>query len=188
MLVGPDDPEAMLRHTAGVPPARHPVRGRPVAAAGLAPTAPAIRRLVDGATYLFSNEYEAALIEQKTGWSEEEMLARVGYPGDHPRRGRCGDHVAGSTRSGSRSSPPSAVADPTGVGDAFRAGYLAGTAWGMGPQRCAQVGALVATEVLETVGTQEYELRHDAVLARFAAAYGDEAAAELAPHLGSLTD
>ena len=37
-------------------------------------TAPEIRRLVDGAEYLFTNEYEAALIEAKTGWSHEEVL------------------------------------------------------------------------------------------------------------------
>ena len=39
--------------------------------------APSIRLLVDGAAYLFSNEYEAALLEKKTGWSADEVLARV---------------------------------------------------------------------------------------------------------------
>ena len=49
-------------------------------------------------------------------------------------------------------------ADPTGVGDAFRAGFLTGLAWGLDHRRCAEVGSMLATYVIETVGTQEYEL------------------------------
>jgi adenosine kinase len=82
--------------------------------------------------------------------------------------------------------PARAVADPTGVGDAFRAGFLAGLAWGLGYERCAQVGALLATHVLEIVGTQEYRLERDPALRRFADAYGDEAAAELETHLAGV--
>ena len=48
--------------------------------------------------------------------------------------------------------------DPTGVGDGFRAGFFAALSWGLGLERSAQVGALLATLVLETVGTQEYEV------------------------------
>ena len=79
--------------------------------------------------------------------------------------------------------PERAKADPTGVGDAFRAGFLGGLSWGLGLQRCAEVGSLLATLALETVGTQEYQVDADA-LARFRQAFGDDAAAELgrAPH------
>jgi adenosine kinase len=187
VLVSPNDPEAMVRHTQecrqrGIPFAADPSQQLAWS------DGPMIRRLVEGATYLFSNDYEAALISQKTGWSDDEVLARVGTR--VTTHGKDGVVITSRDAAPIRVPvvPTDAVADPTGVGDAFRAGYLAGTAWGMGPQRCAQVGALLATEVLETVGTQEYELRHDAVLSRFAAAYGDDAAAELAPQLGSLTD
>ena len=76
-----------------------------------------------------------------------------------------------------------ARADPTGVGDAFRAGFLAGLAWGVSHERCAQVGSLLATYVIETVGTQEYELAQQHFLARIAHTYGDDAAADIAPHL-----
>jgi adenosine kinase len=75
--------------------------------------------------------------------------------------------------------------DPTGVGDAFRAGFIAGLSWGLVPERCAQVGSLLSSYVIAVVGTQEY--RFSGTFAeRFARAYGDVAAAELAPHLSGL--
>ena len=74
-------------------------------------------------------------------------------------------------------------ADPTGVGDAFRAGFLTGLAWGLGHRRCAELGSMLATYVIETVGTQEYELGRGRFLQRFTEAYGAEAAAEVEPHL-----
>jgi adenosine kinase len=77
VVIGPNDPEAMLRHTEecrqrGYPFLADP--GQQLAFAG----GDLIRQLVDGATYLFTNEYEASLTEQKTGWSSEELLERVG--------------------------------------------------------------------------------------------------------------
>jgi adenosine kinase len=74
-------------------------------------------------------------------------------------------------------------ADPTGVGDAFRAGFLTGLAWGLGQERSAQVGSMLATYVVETVGTQEYELGRGRFLERFAHAYGTQACTEIEPHL-----
>ncbi len=74
-------------------------------------------------------------------------------------------------------------ADPTGVGDGFRAGFLAARGWGLSWERAAQVGGLLATLVLETVGTQEYEVKRPEFVRRLAESYGDDAAAEIAPHL-----
>jgi adenosine kinase len=73
--------------------------------------------------------------------------------------------------------------DPTGVGDGFRAGFFAARAWGLDLRRCAEVGALLATMVLETVGTQEYQIRPEEFLKRLAESYGDASAAEVAAHL-----
>jgi adenosine kinase len=56
-------------------------------------------------------------------------------------------------------------------------------AWGLSNQRAAQLGALLATYVLETVGTQEYELGRADVLRRLGDAYGPDAVADVAPHL-----
>ena len=68
---------------------------------------------------------------------------------------------------------------------AFRAGFLCATGWGLSPERSAQVGALVATHVVETVGTQEYAFTPSGFLGRFDEVYGEVAAAEVAPHLGA---
>jgi adenosine kinase len=74
-------------------------------------------------------------------------------------------------------------ADPTGTGDAFRAGFLAGVAWGLSLERSAQLGNLVAVHALETTGTQEYVLAAGELLERCAVSYGQEAADELGKHL-----
>jgi adenosine kinase len=74
-------------------------------------------------------------------------------------------------------------ADPTGVGDGFRAGFLAAREWGLSWQRAAEVGSLLATLVLETIGTQEYEVKKPAFAERLAESYGDDCAAEVLPYL-----
>jgi adenosine kinase len=76
-----------------------------------------------------------------------------------------------------------AKVDPTGVGDSFRSGFVAGLAWGLSHERCAQLGSMIATYVIETTGTQEYRFTTDEFVARFQEAYGPEAAAEIAAHL-----
>ena len=75
-------------------------------------------------------------------------------------------------------------ADPTGVGDAFRAGFLSGLSWGLELERCAQVGALLATYVIESIGTQEYKPAQAHFLSRLTEAYGEAAAADVAAHIG----
>ena len=73
--------------------------------------------------------------------------------------------------------------EPTGVGDAFRAGFLTGVAEGLPLRESAELGSMLATYVIETVGTQEYRLSERAFLDRVADSYGDDAAAEIAPHV-----
>jgi adenosine kinase len=75
--------------------------------------------------------------------------------------------------------------DPTGVGDSFRSGFVAGLAWGLSHERCAQSGSMIATYVIETMGTQEYRFTNEEFVARFADAYGKAAADEIAAHLAA---
>jgi adenosine kinase len=141
-----------------------------------------IKRLIDGATYLFSNDYEDGLITQKTGWSHEEIVARVGVR--VITRGAKGStiEIAGEPRLEIGVAREVARVDPTGVGDAYRAGFIAGLAWDVSLERCAQLGSLLATYAIEVVGTQEY--RFDGTfLKRFMEAYGREAAAEIGSHV-----
>jgi adenosine kinase len=78
--------------------------------------------------------------------------------------------------------------EPTGVGDAFRAGFLASIEVGLDLERAAQVGCAIAASVVETTGTQEYTLDRDAFLARIAASYGAPTAADVSPHFRFLQD
>lgn len=185
VLISPNDPEAMTRHTEecrarGIPFAADPSQQLAWAEGDR------IRHFVDGAAYLFSNDYEAALIAQKTGWSDEEILDRVGV--------RITTHGADGvviTRRGEDPIevpvvPAKELLDPTGVGDAFRAGFLAATAWGLDLRRRAEVGCMLATLVIETVGPQEYDLSRGRFLERFSEAYGPDAADEVAGHLKTL--
>lgn len=182
VLVGPNDPDAMLRHTdearqRGIPFAADPSQQL------ARMTAEQIRSLVRGAAFLFSNDYEKGLIEQKTGWSDEEILSQVGV-----RITTLGPKGARIDRAGEPSvhiapAPEREKADPTGVGDAFRAGFLAGLGWGLSLERCGQLGNLTAAHVIERVGGQEYELSSGPYLERFRDAYGEEAAAEVAAHV-----
>jgi len=142
-----------------------------------------VRTLVDGAEYLFGNEYEEALIERKSGWGSAEMLARVGV-----RITTLGSAGAKIERRGEPTISVPAVpdakpVDPTGSGDAFRSGFLAAVAWGLPLERAAQLGNLLAVHALEATGPQEYNLKPGPLAERFAAAYGDAAAAEVAAHL-----
>ncbi|QKG26448.1 carbohydrate kinase family protein [Actinomadura verrucosospora] len=182
VLISANDPEAMLRHTdecrsRGIPFAADP--SQQLARMDGAD----VRRLLDGAAYLFSNEYEKALFEEKTGWSGEEVLSRVGIRVTTlgakgaviDRQGEEGLHVP--------CVPVEKVVDPTGVGDAFRSGFLSATAWGLPLERAAQVGSTVAAYALEAAGPQEYTLSRRAFLDRLSAAYGSAAAADVEPHL-----
>jgi adenosine kinase len=140
----------------------------------------AIKQLVEGAAYLFSNEYESSLIEHKTGWTSDDVLARVGVRVTTLGKKGARIEVAGQPAIEVSTPLEEVKADPTGVGDAFRAGFLSGLTWGLSHERCAQIGSLLATYVIETVGTQEYDLAQQHFLARFTATYGEAAAAEVA--------
>lgn len=185
VVISPNDPEAMLRHTDECRQRAIPFAADPSQQLAWSDGS-AIRQFVDGAAFLFTNDYEAALITQKTGWSAEDVLARVGVR--VTTHGK--DGVVVERRGDGAVKVPAAlteaVADPTGVGDGFRAGFLAALSWGLGDERCAQVGCLLATLVLETVGTQEYGLGRSAFLARLGQVYGDDAAADVEPHLRTL--
>lgn len=181
-VISPDDPEAMLRHTEvalelGIPVAADPSQQM------ARMSGEEIKKLIDGATYLFMNEYELALAIQKTGWSDHEILQRVKYRivtlGSEGARVESIDGTfikVGCAKE-------RAKVDPTGVGDSFRSGFVAGLAWGLSLERCAQLGSMIATYVIETKGTQEYRFTADEFSNRFSEAYGADAAKEIRAHL-----
>ncbi|TCP50803.1 adenosine kinase [Tamaricihabitans halophyticus] len=182
VLVAPNDPEAMVRHTEECRQ-----RGYPFAADPSQQLArmqgDEIKKLVDGAAYLFTNEYETALLRKSTGWTHEDILSRVGtWVMTH---GAEGVRIEGRDQETVNISavPVKSEAEPTGVGDAFRAGFLWGLSCRLSHERAAQVGCTLATIVLETVGTQEYTLDRAGFSDRVARTYGEAAAAEIEPKL-----
>ncbi len=185
VLIGADDPDGMLRHTEECRQRGYPFIADPSQQLAFG-EGDLIRRLVDGAAILFSNEYESHLIQQKTGWSADDILARVGV--QVTTLGAAGVRV---TRAGEEDIVlPAATGvtavEPTGVGDAFRAGFLAATAWGLDLSASARVGCVLAAYVVETVGTQEYSFTAEQFLGRLEESYGAEAAAVVRPHLSDL--
>jgi adenosine kinase len=182
MVISPDDPEAMLRHSEvcrqqGIAFAADPSQQM------ARMSGEEIKLLIDGASYLFLNEYELALAMQKTGWTDREILERVKYR--VVTLGSMGAKVESAAGEFVQVGCPKEKAkiDPTGVGDSFRSGFIAGLAWGLSHERCAQLGALIATYVIETLGTQEYRFTPAEFVARFAESYGQSAADEIAVHL-----
>jgi adenosine kinase len=181
VLIGASEPAAMISHTAecaelGIPFAADPSQQLPRL------DGEGVRALVTGAAYLFCNEYEEALIERKSGWSAPEVLEQVqvrvttlGPAGVRVERAGEEALLVGPVQE-------SRKADPTGTGDAFRAGFLSAIGWGLSLERAAQLGNLLAVSALETVGPQEYEIKPSLVTERLAATYGQQAAADVAAH------
>jgi adenosine kinase len=178
VLIGPDDPEAMIRHTDECRQRSYQFAADPSQQLARM-EGDQIRLLIDGAKYLFTNEYEAALIEQKTGWSATEILQRVEYR--ITTLGAKGAKVEAADGSTIEVGCPKErkLADPTGVGDGFRAGFLAGVAKGLNHERSAQIGATLATLVIENVGPQEYRFEENDFISRILTTYGELAAQEI---------
>jgi adenosine kinase len=182
VIVGANDPDAMFAHTdecraLGLAFAADPSQQL----ARL--SGEEIRRLVDGATYLFSNDYEWDLMQSKTGWTDADVLAQVGLR--ITTLGAKGVDIVGADGTNVHVGvvPETAQVDPTGVGDAFRAGFLTGRGAGLDLERSAQLGSLVAVLVLETTGTQNWSWDPAVARTRLAEAYGAEAADEIAAAL-----
>ena len=183
VLIGAGDPGAMVVHTTECRETGLKFAADPSQQLARILDDEQVRALVDGADYLFGNEYEEALIERKSGWSSAEILARVGV-----RVITLGSAGARIDQQGQPSVtipavPDAKPVDPTGSGDAFRSGFLAAVAWGLPLERAAQLGNLMAVHALECTGPQEYNLKPGPLADRFAAAYGDAAAAEVASYL-----
>ncbi|CAM3117636.1 carbohydrate kinase family protein [Skermania piniformis] len=177
VLIGSNDPEAMLRHTAECRAAGIRFAADPSQQLALL-DGERIVRLIEGAAYLFTNEYEWGLLRSKTGLSESEIDDQVALRVTTLGAGGV-QIVTPDEQLEVRVVPERSKVDPTGVGDAFRAGFLTAHIGGASLERAAQLGSLVAVLVLETSGPQGWTLDRDDALARLTDAYGADAAADL---------
>jgi adenosine kinase len=184
VIIGANDPEAMFLHTEecrklGLAFAADPSQQL----ARL--SGDEIRKLIGGATYLFTNDYEWDLLLQKSGLSEAEVMGQIGLR--VTTLGPKGVDLVSSDGTFIHVGvvPEKHQADPTGIGDAFRAGFLTGRSAGLSLERSAQLASLVAVLVFEAPGPQEWTWNRDDAVARLADAYGTEAGDEIAEALGA---
>jgi adenosine kinase len=108
-----------------------------------------------GAEVVICNDYEFELIQKKTGLSEADILTRANRL--VVTRGEHGSSVISSTgRLDVPAVTPHRIADPTGVGDAYRGGFMAGMAHGADDRVSAQMGSVAAAYALEHLGGQSH--------------------------------
>lgn len=130
-----------------------------------------------GATLVICNDYEFELIRQKTGMDESAVFGHAGAL--VITRGERGCSVyEGSARTDVPAVPPHRIVDPTGVGDAFRGGFMKGMADGADYVQCAQLGSVAATYALEHLGGQGHAYTLEEFRARHAEHFGRTAARE----------
>jgi adenosine kinase len=122
---------------------------------------------------VFVNDYELALIKNKTGWSETDikektktLVVTLGKEGSRILTKDGEEHV--------RAVPVENAVDPTGAGDAYRAGFMKGAMRGLPAPACAKLGSVIAAYAVEHHGTQTYRFTLAEVCARYKDAYGEE--------------
>ena len=179
VIIGANDPAAMFRHTEEC---------RELGLAFAADPSQQLARLsgeqnrglIGGAAILFTNDYEWDLLLSKSGLTEADVMGQIGLR--VTTLGAKGVNVVDpdGTTIHVGVVPETSQVDPTGVGDAFRAGFLTGRSAGLSLERSAQLGSLVAVLVLESTGTQEWEWDRSIAAARLSSAFGDDAGAEIA--------
>ena len=132
-----------------------------------------LARDMEGAYFLFCNDYEFGLISKKTGWSLDQML-------DHVEmlvitRGKDGaDLYAGNSSVHIPTVPEDQIVDPTGVGDAFRGGFLTGFSRGFDWKLCGEIGSLAAVYCLEQKGPQTHSYTRQEFVERFRKHFKDQ--------------
>ncbi len=170
-IVAPNGKQAMLRHAgefrdAGVPFVFDPGQGLPMFDGS------ELRDLVAAASAVAVNDYESQVLAQRTGWNESEIAARV--RAFIVTRGGEGSQVWVEGRSTDIAACPIERAiDPTGCGDAYRAGLLYGVACGWDWIRAARLGSVMGAVKIESQGAQNHLVERDAIAERFAGAYGE---------------
>lgn len=127
--------------------------------------------LLEGASVYIVNDYEWSLTLQKTGLSEGEVAARVETV--VVTRGEQGSSIrSDAQRLEIPVVAPERVVDPTGCGDAYRAGFLLGRVRGLPLETCGRLGSVMGSLAVETEGTQSPLVHLDAVRARFEREFG----------------
>lgn len=170
-IVGPDGRDAMIQHSeqfaaAGIPFFFDPGQGLPMF------DGDDLLKFLSEANYAVVNDYESQMMLEKTGLTLEQLAEKVETL--IVTRGANGSeiyHQGAQTQI--PSAPISAAVDPTGCGDAYRAGLLYGLAQGLDWPNCAKIGALCGAIKVEHSGTQGHSFTPAEFAARYHDAFGE---------------
>ncbi|MDX1600895.1 MAG: carbohydrate kinase family protein [Anaerolineales bacterium] len=132
-----------------------------------------LREGIEGAMAVFVNDYEFELAQDKTGMGVDEMLTHCDFVVITKAEEGAEVHTA-SGRIDIDAAPPDRIKDPTGVGDAFRAGFLKGYLDDFSLERCGQMGAVAATFCLEHEGPQGHSFDRRSYVSRFREHFDDQ--------------
>ena len=169
-IVAPDGRDGMIQHAeqfaaAGIPFIFDPGQGLPMFGGA------DIERFVDQATWVAVNDYEWELVQQKTGWTARDVTQRV--QALIVTRGAQGSVIY--TPEGEITVPCAkarAVVDPTGCGDAYRAGLLHGLMHGLDWQATGRIASLLGAIKIESLGTQNHRFTQAEFQARLKENFG----------------
>jgi len=168
-IVAPDGRDGMIQHAdgfaeAGIPFIFDPGQGLPMY------DGKDLKRFVEQATWVAVNDYEWQMIQQKTGWTESDVTQQV--EALIVTRGAEGSII--HTKGGPITIPcakPKAVIDPTGCGDAYRAGLLHGLLHGLDWPTTGRIASLMGAIKIETLGTQNHRFTPAEFQQRLATAF-----------------
>jgi adenosine kinase len=171
VIVSPNAPEAMTKFAAECRESKIPYLYDPSQQI-LRLEGPELARDMEGAHFFFVNDYEFGLIAQKTSWDLAQMLQHVKVV--VVTRGKDGaDLYTGGEQVFIPAIPERQIVDPTGVGDAFRGGFLVGYAHAWDWTLCGQVGSLAAVYCLEQKGPQNHVYTRAEFVTRFREHFDD---------------
>ena len=169
-IVAPDGRDGMLEHARdfaarGTPFVFDPGQAMPLF------SGEEFRAFIEQADYVAVNSYEASLLSERTGWSEAEIAKRV--KACIVTHGADGSviHADGATHE-IPAAKPSAVVDPTGCGDAYRAGMLHGLLRGFDWPTTGRIASLMGALKIAQPGTQNHRFSTDEFAAEFKRQFG----------------
>lgn len=172
VIISPNDPQAMLNYAAECRDLNIPFAYDPSQQTARL-SGEDLRNSIPGSSWMMVNDYEMAVIEGKTSWSREKILREVGTL--IVTEGRAGSRIYHQDEEFHIPvAPPLKVAEPTGVGDAYRGAFFAAHSAGLPVDVCGRVGALCATYVLEQVGTTNHTFTPQEFALRYQQAFGEE--------------
>jgi adenosine kinase len=174
-IVAPENRDGMLQHAeqfaaAGIPFIFDPGQAMPLF------NGEDFRAFIDKATWVAVNDYESSVLVERTGWSLEEIAKRV--QALIVTRGGDGSHIYSSGRR--IDIPPvkaAQVADPTGCGDAYRAGLLYGLQRKLDWETTGRIASLMGSIKIAQHGTQNHRFTRDEFAAEYRAKFGAALAA-----------